>query len=332
MAYWQNGKLHIHTSTQGVAQAVFSFVRWLDLKPEDVVLVNDYTGGGYGSKGGGSITDIIPALLSKKLGGAPVMMRISREEEHAIGRARPGMHSRVKVGFTKEGRVTAVDMFTVTEGGPFGPGGDGNTASQYAQMMSQAETFRYRGITAITNTPPRGALTQPGGFQGCQIMDQIVNKAARQARHRSGGDPQAERAGRKGEVRAGQCERPARLRDELFPQGSAGQGCGAVQLERTCCAWPATQRVEGARHRRRHQLLQRRLGRFRRPFHHHARRRDAHPYGNRQPRHRIVLRLPARGGGDGRHAVGESGDRLGRYVEEPAVELQLGRQPDHTRA
>jgi len=179
MAYWQNGKLYIHCSTQGVAQAVFSFVRWLDLKPEDVVLVNAYTGGGYGSKGGGSITDIIPALLSKKLGGAPVMMRISREEEHAIGRARPGMHSRVKVGFTKEGRVTAIDMFTVTDGGPFGPGGDGNTASQYAQMMSQAETFRHRGITAISNTPPRGALSQPGGFQGCQIINDVVNKAAR---------------------------------------------------------------------------------------------------------------------------------------------------------
>lgn len=180
MAYWQNGKLHIHNSTQGVAQALFSFVRWLDLKPEDVVLVNAYTGGGYGSKGGGSITDIIPALLSKKLNGAPVMMRISREEEHAIGRARPGMHSRVKVGFTKEGRVTAVDMFTVTDGGPYGPGGDGNTASQYAQMMSQAETFRHRGITAISNTPPRGALSQPGGFQGCEIIDQVINKAARQ--------------------------------------------------------------------------------------------------------------------------------------------------------
>jgi xanthine dehydrogenase molybdenum-binding subunit len=179
MAFWQNGKLHIHTSTQGVVQSVFSFVRWLDLKPEDIVLVNEYTGGGYGSKGGGSITDIIPALLSKKLNGAPVMMRISREEEHAIGRARPAMHGRMKVGFTKEGRVTAVDMFTVTEGGPYGPGNDGNTASQYASLLYQPETFRYRGITAITNTPPRGALSQPGGMQGCTQMDQIITKAAR---------------------------------------------------------------------------------------------------------------------------------------------------------
>ena len=87
MAFWQNGKLHIHTSTQGVAQAVFSFVRWLGLKPEDVVLVNAYTGGGYGSKGGGSITDIIPALLSKKLNGAPVMMRGSTKMPTADGMA-----------------------------------------------------------------------------------------------------------------------------------------------------------------------------------------------------------------------------------------------------
>ena len=75
----------------------------------------------------------------------------------------------LKVGFTKEGRVTAVDMFTVTEGGPFGPGGDGNTASVYASLMVQPETFRYRGITAITNTPPRGALTQPGGYAGLHV-------------------------------------------------------------------------------------------------------------------------------------------------------------------
>ena len=48
----------------------------------------------------------IPALLSKKA-NAPVMMRITREDEHYIGRARPALHSRAKVGFDKEGRITA---------------------------------------------------------------------------------------------------------------------------------------------------------------------------------------------------------------------------------
>jgi CO/xanthine dehydrogenase Mo-binding subunit len=179
MAYWQNGKLFIHLSTQSAVQTVMSVVRWLSIEPENVVLISEYCGGGYGSKGTGSVTDIIPALLAKKT-GTPVQMRISREEEHAIGGARPALHGRMKVGFTKEGRVTAVDMYTVVDGGPYGPGGDGNTASRFASLMFQPEAMRWRGVTAITNTPPRRAQSQPGGMQGIVLMEPVIAKAARQ--------------------------------------------------------------------------------------------------------------------------------------------------------
>jgi len=178
MAYWQNGKLFIHLSTQSTIQTVMSVVRWLDIQPENVVLISEYCGGGYGSKGTGSVTDIIPALLAKKT-GTPVQMRISREEEHGIGGGRPAVHGRMKVGFTKEGRITALDMFTVVEGGPYGPGGDGNTASRFASLLFQPEAMRWRGVTAITNTPPRRAQSQPGGMQGVVLMEPVVAKAAR---------------------------------------------------------------------------------------------------------------------------------------------------------
>ena len=85
----------------------------------------------------------------------------------------------MKVGFTKEGRITAIDMFTVVEGGPYGPGGDGNTASRFASLMFQPEAMRWRGVTAITNTPPRRAQSQPGGMQGIVLMEPVVAKAAR---------------------------------------------------------------------------------------------------------------------------------------------------------
>jgi xanthine dehydrogenase molybdenum-binding subunit len=178
MAFWQNGKLHIHLSTQSTVQTVMSVVRWLQLKPEDVVLVSEYCGGGYGSKGTGSVTDIIPALLSKKT-GQPVQMRISREEEHGIGGARPAVHGRMKIGLTKDGRITALDMFTVVEGGAYGPGNDGNTASRFASLLFQPEAMRWRGVTAITNTPSRRAQSQPGGMQGIVLMEPLIAKAAR---------------------------------------------------------------------------------------------------------------------------------------------------------
>ena len=56
---------------------------------------------------------VIPALLSKKA-NAPVMMRISREDEHYIGRARTGIAGRAKVGFAKDGRITATEVGSQT--------------------------------------------------------------------------------------------------------------------------------------------------------------------------------------------------------------------------
>src|SRR5438046_2548469 len=88
MAYWQNGKLYMHCSTQSTAQTLPAVARWVGIEPSQVVIISEYTGGGFGSKVTGSITMAIPALLSKKA-NAPVQMRINQEEEHYIGRVRP---------------------------------------------------------------------------------------------------------------------------------------------------------------------------------------------------------------------------------------------------
>ena len=89
MAYWQNGKLFLYTGTQSTFQTVAAIARWMHMDEDKIVFISEYTGGGFGSKITGALTLVIPALLSRKL-NAPVMMRVSREEEHFIGRARPG--------------------------------------------------------------------------------------------------------------------------------------------------------------------------------------------------------------------------------------------------
>ena len=178
MAYWQNGKLYIHCSTQSVVQTVGSVSRWLHLDPKDIVVISQYTGGGFGSKATGTITAIIPAILSKKL-NAPVMMRIDRETEHYIGGARPAMHGRLKVGFAKDGRVTALDMFVVNENGPYEPVGDTGQAGTQVSLLYQPLAMRWRGVSVLTNTPPRRAQSQPGGMQGIVLMEPILAKASR---------------------------------------------------------------------------------------------------------------------------------------------------------
>jgi xanthine dehydrogenase molybdenum-binding subunit len=178
MAYWQNGKLYVHCSTQSVVQTVGSVSRWMKLDPKDVVVISLYTGGGFGSKATGTISSMIPALLSKKL-NAPVMMRIDRETEHYIGGARPSVFGRMKVGFAKDGRITALDMFVVNENGPYEPQGDTGMTGRTVSLLYQPPAMRWRGVSVLTNTPPRRAQSQPGGMQGIVVMEPVLAKAAR---------------------------------------------------------------------------------------------------------------------------------------------------------
>ena len=178
MAYWQNGKVYVFTGTQSTAQTQPVLARWLNMDPSKVVFISEYTGGGFGSKVTGGVSMIIPALLSKKA-NAPVMMRISREEETFIGRARPGFQGRMKVGFSKEGRIVALDMFVISDNGPYDAQGDAPTSGHMVSLLYQPKAMRWRGVTVLTNTPPRSAQSSPGGLQGIAIIEPIIAKAAR---------------------------------------------------------------------------------------------------------------------------------------------------------
>ena len=179
MAYWQNGKLHLHCSTQSVVRTVDAVARWVGIKPEDVILICEYTGGGFGSKGGGAVSMAIPALLSKKA-NAPVMMRVSREEESYFGRARTNMAGRVKAGFASDGRILALDLFIVQDNGPYGPMGDHRSAGNAASLVYQPAAMRWRAVNVLTNTPPRTQQRSPGPMQANGICEGVITKAAKQ--------------------------------------------------------------------------------------------------------------------------------------------------------
>jgi xanthine dehydrogenase molybdenum-binding subunit len=177
MAYWQNGKLYLHGSTQSVIRTVDGIARWCGIQPSQVMLICEYTGGGFGSKGAGAVSMAIPAMLSKKA-NAPVMMRVSREEESYFGRARTNMTGRAKIGFRADGRITALDLFIVQDNGPYGPMGDHRSAGNAASLVYQPEAMRWRAVNVLTNTPPRTQQRSPGPMQANGIIEPALTKAA----------------------------------------------------------------------------------------------------------------------------------------------------------
>ena len=177
MAYWQNGKCFVHGSTQSQSRPARDLARLLKIEPEELVYIAEYCGGGFGSKGSAYPSMAIAPFMSKKI-GRPVMLRISRTEEYFIGSARLGFQGRLKIGFRKNGRISALDLYVIQENGAYAGGGDFTSAGDAVSLVYTPEAMRFRGIPVYTNTPIRGAQRGPGQNQIACAVEPLLDKAA----------------------------------------------------------------------------------------------------------------------------------------------------------
>ena len=178
LAYWEGGKLYVYPSVQSTNRSVGPIARWAGVEPSNVVLVNEFTGGGFGSKATGYVQAQIPILLSKKI-GKPVMMRVTRRDETAFGKARPGIQARIRLGMRRDGRITALDVHSIGDAGPYGRSGDHMNLGVIGSLSYQPAAMRIRGTGVYTNTPPRGAQRAPGGEQSMTMLSPVIQKAAK---------------------------------------------------------------------------------------------------------------------------------------------------------
>jgi len=178
MAYWENGRPFTFVSTQSAQRTKMGMAQALDVDPEDLTFVSEFTGGGFGSKIPGHTHMALAPAMSRRI-NRPVMHRVTRYEENYIGRARPGFTSWVKMGFRNDGKLLAIDLLIVQESGAYGAT-DYNTAPNIADLAFQPDAMRFRGIAMYTNTPPKAAQRGPGGAQIISMLEPVHDKAMRQ--------------------------------------------------------------------------------------------------------------------------------------------------------
>src|SRR5208337_429693 len=82
-------------------------------------------------------------------------------------------------GFAKDGRITAIDYYTVSNSGAYDNQDDGASSARIVSLLYQPPAMRWRGVSVMTNTPTRSAQSAPGGMQGITIIEPILAKAAR---------------------------------------------------------------------------------------------------------------------------------------------------------
>ncbi|HKB10677.1 MAG TPA: xanthine dehydrogenase family protein molybdopterin-binding subunit [Vicinamibacterales bacterium] len=139
----------------------------LDLPDDKVRVVQTETGGGFGGKEEyPSMIAGHAALLARK-SGRPVKLIYDRVEDMIATTKRHPAVIRHRTGVTRDGRLTAIDIDAVLDGGAY--------ATLSAVVLSRGlihasgpyrcDHVRIRGRAAMTNTPPNGAFRGFGAPQ-----------------------------------------------------------------------------------------------------------------------------------------------------------------------
>jgi len=179
MAYWENGKCYVHGSAQSQSFWMPGLARLLGVEVEEVALISENTGGGFGSKIGAYPIAALPGWFSKKI-NRPVQLRVTREQEYYMGSARVGFQGWIRMGFAADGSILGSDVFIIEDIGANATGGDASSAGGAISLVYNAGAMRFRGLPVLTNTTPRGAQRGPGQNQIAAVMAPIMDKAAKQ--------------------------------------------------------------------------------------------------------------------------------------------------------
>ena len=151
----------MHTGTQSAVQTVASIARWMRSTWKTSCSSARYTGGGYGSRATGAVICTIPAVLAKKA-SAPVLLRITRQEEQYIGGLRPAIHGRVRAGFPGTGASRRWTCSVWERTAHTSRGETPWALAASCPLLYQPPAMRMRAVSVLTNTPPRRAQSQPG--------------------------------------------------------------------------------------------------------------------------------------------------------------------------
>jgi len=172
-----HGALTVYTTTQG-SFAVRDHVAWLlDLPMSKVRVIPTEVGGAFGGKNA-SYLDVPAALLARKA-RRPVKITMPRPDVFLATGPSSGAVFRVKMGATRDGRITAAqaELFYAAGAYPGSPVGSGANVmlGPYAIPNGQVD-----GYDVVTNGPRVSSYRAPGGtpanFAAETVIDELAEK------------------------------------------------------------------------------------------------------------------------------------------------------------
>jgi len=174
------GRLHVVSSTQIVFHTRRILSNALGIPKSRIRVEKPRIGGGFGAKQS-AVCEVYPAFVTLKT-GRPAKLIYTREESMIAGSPRHEMEIRVRIGASNDGKIRALDLFTLSNTGAYGEHGPTTVGLSGHKSIplytGSLEAFRFAYDVVYTNHQSAGAYRGYGATQGIFAVESIVNELA----------------------------------------------------------------------------------------------------------------------------------------------------------
>lgn len=173
-------QLVVHSSTQNPTEVQDVIAHVLGLKQNEVVVVTKRMGGGFGGKECQATHPAVMAALVALKTKRPARIVLDVDTDMQVTGKRHPFHNSYKVGFTRDGRITALKVDLYSDGGA---ACDLSLAVMSKAMLHVENAYyipnlEFSGTICKTNYPPNTAFRGFGSPQAVANMENIIEEIA----------------------------------------------------------------------------------------------------------------------------------------------------------
>ncbi len=172
-SFTSDGKADLWCCTQGQFHVRTLCAEMMGMEASQLRVTASEIGGGFGGKTTVFIEPVALALSRKT--GKPVKLVMSREEVFKATGPTVSSSTDVKIGMTKDGRITAAEAKLRYQGGAF-PCGTVTMGAQSAFAAYDLEAVRTYGWNVLTNRPKEAAYRAPGAPMAIYAVESVVDE------------------------------------------------------------------------------------------------------------------------------------------------------------
>ncbi|MBC6404888.1 MAG: xanthine dehydrogenase family protein molybdopterin-binding subunit [Rhodospirillales bacterium] len=172
-----DGQAELWVCTQGHYMVRNTCAALLGMDASQLRVTASEIGGGFGGKTTVFIEPLALALSRKA--GRPVKMTMSREEVFRATGPTSSSSIDVKIGMTREGRITAASGELRYQGGAF-PGSPVEFGAMSAFAAYDVENVKTVGWDVVANRPKQAAYRAPGAPMAAYAVESVIDELCKQ--------------------------------------------------------------------------------------------------------------------------------------------------------